>query len=45
MAKLVNVIQDGDGPRDLYTEIVNDLESAWITEASIPKPRIGRFHN
>ena len=33
MAKLVNVIQDGDGPRDLYTEIVNDLESAWITEA------------
>ena len=33
MAKLVNVIQDGTGPRDLYSEIVNDLETAWITEA------------
>ena len=33
MAKLVNVMQDGGGPRDLYTEIVNDLESAWIAEA------------
>ncbi|MDC3298044.1 hypothetical protein OAU99_01560 [Candidatus Poseidoniaceae archaeon] len=29
MAKLVNIIQDGDIPADVYTEVIEDLRSRW----------------